>query len=255
MRFRAASCALVVVNAGLALAGPPVFEGFDDGAAGWQYADMACAGPYVNPLGTGPMLWSETGGDPGGFITAEDPSGTCFYIRASGAFTGDLSSYRGGTLTYSVFATVVNYGLERGVLLVGTNGVTLSGPLPLPATGVWDRRTITLEASSFRVGTQNGAVASQAQFDAVLSSVDAVHLPAEYGSEVIEVVSVDSVLLRGACVADLAAPFGVLNLFDVLAFLDLFNTQSPVADLAAPAGVLNLFDVLEYLGRYNDGCP
>lgn len=62
-------------------------------------------------------------------------------------------------------------------------------------------------------------------------------------------------LATGGCDADLAAPFGVLNFFDVLAFLGSFNAQSPAADIAPPIGSLNFFDVLEYLSRFNAGCP
>ena len=57
------------------------------------------------------------------------------------------------------------------------------------------------------------------------------------------------------CPADLAEPFGVLNFFDVAAFIALYNDASPAADLAAPFGVLNFFDVAEYIALYNAGCP
>lgn len=58
-----------------------------------------------------------------------------------------------------------------------------------------------------------------------------------------------------ACSADLAAPFGSLNFFDLAAYLALFNTSDPAADLAPPEGVLNFFDLSAYLGLYNTGCP
>ncbi len=57
------------------------------------------------------------------------------------------------------------------------------------------------------------------------------------------------------CEADLAAPFGVLNLQDVFAYLALFNASDPAADLAAPFGTLNLQDVFGYLDLFNTGCP
>ncbi len=57
------------------------------------------------------------------------------------------------------------------------------------------------------------------------------------------------------CDADLAAPFGVLNLQDVFAYLALFNSSDPAADLAAPFGTLNLQDVFAYLAAFNAGCP
>jgi hypothetical protein len=60
---------------------------------------------------------------------------------------------------------------------------------------------------------------------------------------------------RPACLADLAAPFGSLNFFDLAAYLALFSAGDPAADLAAPFGVLNFFDLGEYLAHFNAGCP
>ncbi len=57
------------------------------------------------------------------------------------------------------------------------------------------------------------------------------------------------------CPADLAEPFGVLNIFDLQAYLGLYNAQDPAADLAEPVGAFNIFDVQAYLGLYNAGCP
>ncbi len=59
----------------------------------------------------------------------------------------------------------------------------------------------------------------------------------------------------GCSPADLAAPFGVLNFFDLSAYLALFNAGDPAADLAAPFGTLNFFDLSAYLASFNAGCP
>jgi hypothetical protein len=64
-----------------------------------------------------------------------------------------------------------------------------------------------------------------------------------------------SVLITESCPADLAPPLGVLNFFDVSAFLGAYNSQDPVADFAAPFGVFNFFDVSAFLASYNAGCP
>ncbi|MEL6741858.1 MAG: GC-type dockerin domain-anchored protein, partial [Planctomycetota bacterium] len=56
------------------------------------------------------------------------------------------------------------------------------------------------------------------------------------------------------CPADLAAPFGVLDVFDVLAYLALFDDADPAADLAAPIGTFDVFDVLAYLAQFDAGC-
>lgn len=59
----------------------------------------------------------------------------------------------------------------------------------------------------------------------------------------------------GCSPADLAAPFGTLNFFDIAAYIALFNAGDPAADLAAPFGVLNFFDLSTYIGLFNQGCP
>lgn len=60
---------------------------------------------------------------------------------------------------------------------------------------------------------------------------------------------------RAPCPADFAGPDGVLNFFDVAAFLAAYNGQDTAADLAAPFGVFNIFDVQAYIGLYTQGCP
>ncbi len=57
------------------------------------------------------------------------------------------------------------------------------------------------------------------------------------------------------CPADLASPFGVLNFFDVVTYIGLYNANDPAADLAAPFGSLNFFDISAYIGLFNAGCP
>lgn len=64
-----------------------------------------------------------------------------------------------------------------------------------------------------------------------------------------------SVTAAEICVADLAAPLGVLNFFDLSAYLDFYNAQDPAADLAPPFGVFNFFDLAAFLDAFNAGCP
>ena len=56
------------------------------------------------------------------------------------------------------------------------------------------------------------------------------------------------------CPADLVGQPGILNFFDLAAFLNRFNTRDPRADLAPPSGVFNFFDLAVYLDQYNAGC-
>ncbi|RMH28677.1 MAG: hypothetical protein D6692_04975 [Planctomycetota bacterium] len=66
---------------------------------------------------------------------------------------------------------------------------------------------------------------------------------------------VTSLLPAASCPADLAEPFGTLNIFDIQAYIGLYNAQDPSADLAEPFGTLNIFDIQAFIGLYNAGCP
>lgn len=60
----------------------------------------------------------------------------------------------------------------------------------------------------------------------------------------------------GRCnAADLAAPYGQLNFFDVRAFIEGFNARDAESDLAGPVGVFDFTDVTAFLQAFNDGCP
>ena len=59
----------------------------------------------------------------------------------------------------------------------------------------------------------------------------------------------------GCTIADVAEPFGILDLADVQAFVAGFLAQDQIADVTAPAGVWDLADVLAFVSSYNAGCP
>ena len=56
------------------------------------------------------------------------------------------------------------------------------------------------------------------------------------------------------CPADLAKPFGVLDLADIVAFITAFQNQDPVADLSPPAGIFDLADLVAFITSFNLGC-
>ncbi len=57
------------------------------------------------------------------------------------------------------------------------------------------------------------------------------------------------------CPADVAAPFGVLDLADINAFAGGFLTGDLIADLAEPCGVLDLNDINVFVTSFLAGCP
>jgi hypothetical protein len=54
--------------------------------------------------------------------------------------------------------------------------------------------------------------------------------------------------------ADLVEPFGVLDFFDLQAYLNLYSTGDPDADLNGD-GLIDFFDVQAYLNAFAGGCP
>jgi hypothetical protein len=60
----------------------------------------------------------------------------------------------------------------------------------------------------------------------------------------------------GPCnAADLAEPFGMLDLADIVAFIMAFETQDPAADLAEPFGAFDQADITAFVGAFVAGCP
>jgi glucose/arabinose dehydrogenase len=59
----------------------------------------------------------------------------------------------------------------------------------------------------------------------------------------------------GCNAADIAAPFGVLDLGDVNGFIGAFVAQDPAADIAAPFGVFDLADLQAFIAAFTGGCP
>jgi endoglucanase len=58
-----------------------------------------------------------------------------------------------------------------------------------------------------------------------------------------------------ACTADLALPFGLLDLADIAAFASAFVDARPTADLAEPLGVYDLADITVFVTSFTAGCP
>lgn len=69
----------------------------------------------------------------------------------------------------------------------------------------------------------------------------------------IDAFRVFDILCGSACPADFTGD-GVLDFFDVSAFINAFNAQSPDADINAD-GVYDFFDVSAYIDLFSSGCP
>lgn len=151
---------------------------------------------------------------------------------------GLLTVHPTGTLRVNAAADGVNSGI------VHTGDLDIQGAIAIEPLGGYQ----PAPGDQFIVATVSG-------------SIHALPLSAtgDPGPGLVYAVSADGggvvVTVAPECPADLAAPYGILNFFDIAAYLGLFNTGSPAADLAAPFGTLNFFDLAAYLALYNGGCP
>lgn len=67
-------------------------------------------------------------------------------------------------------------------------------------------------------------------------------------------VSLTGEVAGAACAADLAEPFGVLDLADINAFTQGFLNNDPIADIATPFGVFDLNDINLFVELFVAGC-
>lgn len=142
--------------------------------------------------------------------------GSVFY---DAQFPDQLAPLNGGVevLTYQA-----GFGGAAGVARVGTGGAGETVVLGFPFETV--------------IGAGSGLRAGKAERAALMASML-------------------SFVGASGCPADLAPSGGngSLDIFDVLAFLSLFDAMDPAADLDG-SGSLNVFDVLAYLTLFDVGC-
>ncbi len=149
-----------------------------------------------------------------------------------GPFAAQLFWPNGGSLSFGAIEDMVDH-VQWSVGGVG-NPIAQTRSQQAVNAGLWSA------ANAFIVTSGNS------------ESIDLVpmggelHAPADY------LVTEPS---PGCNPADIAAPFGVLDLADIGAFVQGFTTQDPIADLAAPAGVFDLQDVQAFVVGFTGGCP
>ncbi len=82
----------------------------------------------------------------------------------------------------------------------------------------------------------------------------AVNIGAQ-GYAVVVTGAVEENSAPGCSIADIAEPFGEVDAFDLLAFIDAFGNADASADIAEPFGEVDLYDLLAFIDAYDAGCP
>jgi hypothetical protein len=138
---------------------------------------------------------------------------------------------------FELWAWATHGGCEGYTLEFALDGQPVSGVFCPSGAGLWERRatTFTPAGPSVTVSVRN---------------VSGITFPNDFMLDDFAVF-VDP----GCNAADLAAPFGLLDLADVVLFVSAFTGGNPAADLAPPAGVFDLADVTAFVGAFTGGCP
>jgi len=178
-----------VLPVAIATAAPIASSTFDTGDEGWR---------LVSTLGyDGPVVWTDTGGNPGGFIYGQDPDTGAFGFGAPSKFLGDVSDAYGQALDFDVAAyqqpdTATNWVGIRGA------GYELICYYNVPATPYpdWYARSVVMDENSGWVDVGTGQPATQAAMLATLADLEGLVILAEFvdGLET-DISGLDNVIL------------------------------------------------------------
>ncbi len=232
--------------------------GFTAGAPG----DNATTGIWVlvDPRGTdaqpeddntpfGTLAWVTGQGAFGGGLGDNDVDGgttslVSNQIDLSGTESASISYARwysnstGAAPNADVFEVFVSDDDGQSYTLVETVGPTGAG-----TSGGWIE-------TGFNVG----------DFVNLTSAIRVKFVASDLGSGSIVEAGIDDVRILGvscsadSCPADLAEPFGVLDLADVQVFVTAFTSGAPLADLNGD-GIYDLADLQAFVTAFNTGCP
>ncbi|MBZ0171842.1 MAG: hypothetical protein K8E66_05635 [Phycisphaerales bacterium] len=168
------------------------------------------------------------------YATPGFPTGPVAVTGTSFSFL-EVPSALAGSYTYAYdFFLVVAYS--------GTGDLADFGVFASPISGdvTSDGSTVTLSGSL--------------DIDATQTVIDGIADLTLVGAATI-VATGEAPQPAGCNAADIAEPFGVLDLGDISAFVTAFVAQDPVADLAPPAGVFDLADLGAFVSAFIGGCP
>jgi hypothetical protein len=155
------------------VAAPLVTSTFDSGTESW-----------LGVNGATDFHWVPTGGQSGGYVQGTDTvDADVWLFVAPAAYKGDQSDAYGGTLSYYLkqFTTPDPVQQTLGdVKFIGTNGVSIAADVgPDPGTD-WTFFSVDLLPGVWHLDDINGALATAADIQGVLSDVASLRIRGEY---------------------------------------------------------------------------
>lgn len=144
-------------------------------------------------------------------------------------------------------------GSDHDLLTVSAGAATLAGKLSIELADVGVGLFVPQTGDEFTILTAlNGVSGSFANTPTTVAGGLEYTWSVIYQPNAV-VVRLESVA-PAVCDADINAD-GLLNFFDMAAFVALYNARDPAADLAGPFGTWNFFDLAAYVNIYTAGCP
>lgn len=161
---------------------------FDTSAEGWLIADLPGNRVYTPTLGTFSPVHR-----PAGYISHTDATNNSIFFSAPASYLGNQSSALGTDLSFDLRTTHDSWVIDTVAVLRGANGVILVAPFALPTINVWTSYSIPVVASSFRIDSPIGVVASESDLQGVLADLELLAINAEFGNGLIETTDLDNV--------------------------------------------------------------
>jgi hypothetical protein len=198
------------------------------------------------------------GGDPGGFIQQSDFGGGSWFFEAPSDFRNAFGYGFGGSIAFSLRSTGSGGPSPEvdDLILEGPEGrLVIDIPTQANPGSSWTRFSFGLGPDEKWVytGPLQGEP-REAQIRGVLDQVTRFRIRGDWrvGSDS---GSLDTVAIspKRCGAADIAEPFGLLDLADTLAFVEAFVSGLPDADIDGN-GLFDLADITAFVASFLTGC-
>lgn len=169
---------VVAATVGAAQAQVLYSETFDSGTGGWNVATTLG--------GTFAVTRISSGGWPGAYIRSSDPDSGVSYWSAPESFRTALAASAGGAITYVSRVSPASPLISYPDVIATGGGLTIYCDLPQPDSTQWISQRIPLDACGlWRVGNENGPIATLEEIGVVLAACTDFRIRAEFrdGSE------------------------------------------------------------------------
>ncbi len=160
---------------GVSPSGCTVASTFDSANDGWQVIGDA-------ERQTGVPQYMATGGNPGGYLSAEDDvAGGTWYWAAPAQYLGEQNAAYQGTLSFQLKQSPTTQQFEEDDVIIEGAGKTLVMTLPQSPGENWTAYALQLnEDAGWKRNTRAGDAATAADLQAVLGNITRIWIRGEY---------------------------------------------------------------------------